>query len=138
MSAFVDTNVLVYAHDLDAGRKHDVAAALLRDLWESRDGVLSTQVLQEFYVSVTRKIAKPVARNDARDLVQAYTAWRVITIESDDILLASDFEERYRLSFWDALIITSALRANADTVLTEDLQAGQRIRSIQITNPFIG
>ena len=76
MSTFVDTNILVYAHDADAGRRHDVASALVRQLWDARDGVLSTQVLQEFYVTVTRKIPKPISRKDARDLVQTYTAWR--------------------------------------------------------------
>ena len=136
MSTFVDTNVLVYAHDADAGRKQTIAAALLRELWESRDGILSTQVLQEFYVNITRKIPKPVPRKDARDLIHTYAAWRVVVVEVDDVLLASDFEDRYRLSFWDALIVASALRANADVVASEDLQAGQKIRGIHIQNPF--
>jgi len=136
MSTFVDTNVLVYAHDVDAGRRHDVAAALLRQLWDARDGVLSTQVLQEFYVNVTRKIPKPISRKDARDLVQTYTAWRVVGVEPVDVLAASEYEERFRLSFWDALILISALKANADLLVSEDLQAGQRIRGLQIANPF--
>lgn len=136
MSTFVDTNILVYAHDVDAGPRHDVAAALLRQLWEAREGVVSTQVLQEFYVNVTRKIPKPISRKDARDLVHTYTAWRVIGVEPADVLAASDYEERFRLSFWDALILVSALKANADRLVSEDLQAGQRIRGLQITNPF--
>ena len=136
MSTFVDTNILVYAHDADAGRKHDVASALVRQLWDARDGVLSTQVLQEFYVTVTRKIPKPISRKDARDLLQTYTAWRVIGVEPADVLAASDYEERFRLSFWDALILMSALKANADRLVSEDLHAGQRIRGLQITNPF--
>lgn len=136
MTTFVDTNILVYAHDMDAGPRHDIAAALLRQLWEAREGVLSTQVLQEFYVNVTRKIPKPISRKDGRDLVQTYTAWRVIGVEPADVLAASDYEERFRLSFWDALILVSALKANADRLVSEDLQAGQRIRGLQITNPF--
>ena len=98
--------------------------------------MLSTQVLQEFYVTVTRKIPKPISRKDARDLVQTYTAWRVIGVEPADVLAASDYEERFRLSFWDALILMSALKANADRLVSEDLHAGQRIRGLQITNPF--
>lgn len=136
MSTFVDTNVLVYAHDIDGGRRHDVASALVRQLWEARDGVLSTQVLQEFYVTITRKIPKPIARKDARALVQTYTAWRVMGVEPVDVLAASDYEERFRVSFWDALILVSALKANADRLVSEDLQAGQRIRGVQIMNPF--
>ncbi len=136
MSTFVDTNILVYAHDADAGRRHDVAATLVRQLWEARDGVLSTQVLQEFYVTVTRKIPKPISRKDARDLVHTYTAWRVIGVEPADVLAASDYEQRFRFSFWDALILVAALKANADRLMSEDLQGGQRIQGLQITNPF--
>ena len=136
MSTFVDTNILVYAHDVDAGRRHDVASALVRRLWDARDGVVSTQVLQEFYVTVTRKIPKPISRKDARDLIHTYTAWRVIGVEPADVLADSDYEERFRLSFRDALILMSALKANADQLVSEDLQAGQGIRGLQITNPF--
>ena len=77
---FVDTNVLIYAHDVDAGRKHDVAKAVLRDLWAERAGVLSTQVLQEFYVNATRKLKKPLARQEARTVVETYAAWCVDSI----------------------------------------------------------
>ena len=136
MSTFVDTNILVYAHDIDAGRRHHVASALVRKLWDARDGIVSTQVLQEFYVTVTRKIPKPISRKDARDLIHTYTAWRVIGVEPADVLAASEYEERLRLSFWDALILMSALKANADQLVSEDLQAGQRIRGLQIMNPF--
>jgi predicted nucleic acid-binding protein len=73
---FVDTNVLIYAHDIDAGRKHDVAKAVLRDLWAERAGVLSTQVLQEFYVNATRKLKKPLARQEARTVVETYCVVR--------------------------------------------------------------
>jgi len=136
VSTFVDTNILVYAHDSDAGPRHEVASELVRQLWDARDGVLSTQVLQEFYVTVTRKIPKPISRKDARDLVHTYTAWRVIGVEPADVVAASDYEERFRLSFWDALIVMSALKANVDHLISEDLQAGQRIGGLRITNPF--
>jgi predicted nucleic acid-binding protein len=136
VSTFVDTNVLVYAHDLDAGRKHARAQTLIRNLWETRDGMLSTQVLQEFYVNVTRKIAKPIPRKEARELVQSYTAWRVVSIEPGDVLAASDVEDRFRLSFWDALIVTSALKTHAETLVSEDLHDGLRIKGLSVINPF--
>lgn len=69
---FVDTNVLIYAHDIDAGRKHEIASELLRELWAERAGILSTQVLQEFYVNVTRKIRKPLTKPEARSVVDTY------------------------------------------------------------------
>ena len=136
MSTFVDTNVLVYAHDVDAVGKHDTAAALVRKLWDEREGVLSTQVLQEFYVTITRKIAKPIVRREARALVQSYSAWRVVGVEPGDIMAASDLEDRYRLSFWDALIVVSAAKANVATLVSEDFQPGRRILNLDIQNPF--
>lgn len=133
---FVDTNVLIYAHDADAGRKRAVAAERLRDLWTSRCGVLSTQVLQEFYVNVTRKIAKPLPRTEARDIIRSYAAWQIETIEAEQVLRATEIEERYRLSFWDSLIVVAAWESGADRILSEDLPCGQRIEGILIENPF--
>lgn len=83
---FVDTNVLVYAHDVDAGNKHEIARELLRRLWENRQGVMSTQVLQEFYVTVTRKLPKPLDRPAARRVVSTYRAWPIQEIAVADIL----------------------------------------------------
>jgi predicted nucleic acid-binding protein len=136
MTVFVDTNVLVYAHDVDAKKKHESAVKLVRDLWERRAGILSTQVLQEFYATITRKIPRPVSKKDARELVHTYTAWRVVVVDAADILIASDFEERLKLSFWDSLILTSALKSNAETLVTEDLQDGFRHKGLIVTNPF--
>jgi predicted nucleic acid-binding protein len=138
VSTFVDTNVLVYAHDRDAGAKHRTAAALVRQLWDEREGVLSTQVLQEFYVTITRKIPTPLARRDARALVHTYSAWRVINVEPGDLVAASDLEDRHRLSFWDALIVVSAAKANVSLLVTEDLQPGRRLLDLRIQNPFVG
>lgn len=133
---FVDTNVLIYAHDVDAGHKHAVAADLLTDLWRERQGVLSTQVLQEFYVNVTRKIPMPLPRSIARDLVSSYAVWQVERVDLDQVLRASELEERYQLSFWDALIVSSARKAGATKILSEDLSHGQRIDGILVENPF--
>ncbi|MGH7294352.1 MAG: PIN domain-containing protein, partial [Polyangiaceae bacterium] len=133
---FVDTDVLVYAHDVDAGRKHRLAAALVTELWESRQGVVSTQVLQELYVTVTRKIAKPLALRRARELVEAYAAWDVTPIDARDLLHASAIEEQHKLSFWDALILAAAKKSGATRVVSEDLNAGQRIEGVRVENHF--
>ncbi len=135
---FVDTNVLVYAYDIDAGEKHDIAKARLQDLWEQRSGLLSSQVLQEFYVTVTRKLAEPLPRQTAREVISAFTAWPVHRPDLDDIVAASQVEERRRLSFWDALIVVSARRSGAKELLTEDLQDGQRLDGVVVVNPFAG
>jgi predicted nucleic acid-binding protein len=136
--AFVDTNVLIYAHDVDAGRKHDVAKAVLRDLWAERAGVLSTQVLQEFYVNATRKLKKPLARQEARSVVETYAAWCVEGISPADVSAAFQIEDRARIGFWDALILAVAIRSGARRVLSEDLNAGQKIAGLTIHNPFAG
>ena len=102
---FVDTNILIYAHDLDAGVKNRKASRLLIDLWEAGTGILSIQVLQEFYVNVTRKIPSPLTRAIARGLVTDYMTWQVELNTPDTLLHASEIEERYQLSFWDALML---------------------------------
>jgi predicted nucleic acid-binding protein len=133
---FVDTNILVYAHDLDAGNKHEVARGIVTELWESRLGVLSTQVLQEFYVTLTRKIPAPLAKPTVRGIVKSYFNWDVVLNDARIILQASEIEETYRLSFWDALIVSAAFSRNAVTILTEDLNDGQYVEGIMIINPF--
>ena len=133
---FVDTNVLVYAHDVDAGARHAVASRLVAELWETRAAVISTQVLQEFYVNATRKIVSPLPRSTAREIVRAYAAWPVEPIGPADILLASELEEQHQLSFWDALIVAAALKGGAGTILTEDMSPGRKIAGVRIENPF--
>jgi predicted nucleic acid-binding protein len=135
---FVDTNVLIYAHDIQAGRKQEEAARTLGDLWETRTGVLSTQVLQEFYVNVTRKTPTPLKRSTARDIIRQYSVWPVVEPDADMILRASDLEESYQLSFWDAMIVAAARRAGAAKILTEDLNHGETIDGVTIENPFVG
>ncbi|PTN37189.1 PIN domain-containing protein [Desulfonatronum sp. SC1] len=134
---FLDTNILIYAHDLDAGRRHDVAASLVAELWETGQGVLSIQVLQEFYVNITRKIPQPLTPSIARGLIENYCAWEVMTPEVQDVLRASEVQERNSLSFWDAMIIVSASKAGADIVISEDLNAGQCIEGVLVRNPFV-
>ena len=134
---FVDTNVLIYAHDLDAGTKRTVASEVLEGLWKSRLGVLSTQVLQEFYVNVTRKIPRPLPPRSAREVVGRYAAWEVEPMGASGVLRASELEEKHRLSFWDALIVVAARAAGAARILSEDLNAGQRIEGVLVENPFV-
>lgn len=133
---FVDTNILIYAHDVDSGRKYELASFLVRQLWESRKGILSTQVLQEFYVNVTRKIRRPIPRSLAREIVSRYSVWRVQAIRTEEIIAASELEEKHRLSFWDALIVAAASSAGAARIVTEDLVSGRSFLGVRVENPF--
>ena len=135
---FVDTNILIYAYDADAGWKHDVAQARLVELWDSEAGVLSAQVLQEFYVTITRKVTKPLSKRAAREVVGTYLAWPLHRPTGPDLLAASELEQRHRLSFWDALIVISAKQSGAGVILSEDMQAGRHFGDISIANPFAG
>jgi predicted nucleic acid-binding protein len=133
---FVDTNVLVYAHDASEIERRPVAEHLLADLWRTRAGALSTQVLQELYVVATRKYDPPMSRRQARELVDAYGEWHVVQIDVALIVAASQLEERHTLSFSDALIVEAARRAGAARLVTEDLQAGRRFAGVLVDNPF--
>jgi predicted nucleic acid-binding protein len=133
--AFVDSNVLIYAHDVDAGRKHDVAKRLLRDLWLSRTGVLSTQVLHESYVNVTCKIRTPLSKTEARRVVGTYIQW-CLEPDASDVHEAFRLEDEGGLGFWDALILASAARSGATRLLSEDLNPGQVISGVRVVNPF--
>ena len=131
---FIDTNILVYAHDLDAGEKHEIAKRLLADLWLSRPlPWVSVQVLQELLVTLRRK---GIATADARETVEAYTRWRVV--ENDASLLRAGLAEmeRWQLSFWDGLILAAARRASVPTILSEDLSDTQSYNGVCVQNPF--
>jgi predicted nucleic acid-binding protein len=132
---FVDTNILIYAHDVDAKAKHDVAKGVLSELWRQRTGVLSMQVLQEFYVNVTRKIATPLPKDIARAVVNSYSIW-CIDATPTEIAAAFRIEDESRIGFWDALIVASALKCGATRILSENLNARQKISGVQIQNPF--
>jgi predicted nucleic acid-binding protein len=133
---FVDTSVLAYAHDSSETRRRPIAVALLDELWTSHTGVVSTQVLQEFYVVATRKFDPPMSRKAVRQTVAAYSEWRVVEIDLALILAASQLEERHTLSFWDALIVEAARRAGAERLVSEDLQTSRRLAPLVIENPF--
>jgi predicted nucleic acid-binding protein len=134
--AFVDTNVLVYAEDRDAGERHERARRLVLDLWDQRSGVLSVQVLQEFYVTVTRKMARPLSEDAAGAIVEQYLSWSVVEntgpLLQDAIRLSRDA----RLSFWDALVVCAAQHAGCSVLWTEDLNDGQRFGRLEVRSPF--
>lgn len=132
---FVDTNVLIYAHDVDSAGKHETAKRILRDLWNTRTGTLSAQVLQEFYVNVTRKISKPLSKTTARSIVANYLAWCVETTTAE-ISSAFQIEDEARIAFWDALIVAAAIKAGATRIFSEDLNSGQTISGVRVENPF--
>ena len=134
---FIDTNVLIYAHDVDADAKHKIAKGVLQELWTERTGVLSAQVLQEFYVNVTRKIPSPLSKDLARLVVSSYAIWCLETTPTE-ILATFRIEDESRIGFWDALIVSSAAKSGANRILSEDLNAGQRIAGILVVNPFVG
>jgi predicted nucleic acid-binding protein len=134
---FVDTNILVYAHDLSAGDRHAKAAAIIESLWETETGVISTQVLQEFYVTLTRKIKNPLKPDEAREIIRNYIAWPVQINDPETTIRASEIEEKNILSFWDAMIVAAALRLQAQKIITEDLNHGQIIEGILIENPLL-
>jgi predicted nucleic acid-binding protein len=136
VKTFVDTNILVYAYDRAGGEKRDVARASLEELWVSGDGVISTQVLQEFYVNVRRKARKPMSRTSVRSLIADYLAWNPVVIDGTSVLEAIDAERNYRLSFWDALIVVAAQASGAGIILSEDFNHGQKYGSVQVVNPF--
>lgn len=133
---FVDTNILMYAHDTAAGDKHRRARALVEELWDTRAGVVSTQVLQELAVNLRRKAKKPLDAKATRDVVSDYLAWHVVVNSGDSILEALDLETRYRLSFWDALVIHAAHAAGAEILYSEDLSDGQRYGTVRVKNPL--
>jgi len=135
---FVDANVLVYAFDSSAGRKQQAAQALLERLWENNTGCVSVQVLQEFFVTVTKKVAKPLLVEDAKARVREFAAWRVFAPTADDVLAAIDLHAQAKIGFWDAMIVLAAAESGCDVLWTEDLSDGQVLRGVRIRNPFVG
>jgi predicted nucleic acid-binding protein len=132
---FIDTNVLVYAYDIDSGEKQRTAERILLGLRQGRSGALSMQVLQEFYSSVTRKLKTPLSRKEAREVVEDFAFWCVETTP-EAIRQAFRIEDEAKIGFWDAMIVAAAIKSGATRILTEDLSSGQIIAGITIENPF--
>ena len=136
MRVFFDTNVLVYLFDRDAQRKQQRARELLRQHAASGQVLLSTQVLQEFYVAVTRKLARPLEEGSALDAVRHLATLPVVQVDNQLVLAAAARSHRMKLSFWDALIVQAAIEGGATGLFSEDLQHGQRIDGLDVENPF--
>jgi predicted nucleic acid-binding protein len=134
---FVDTNVLLYAHDSSAGRKRMHAVALLERLSADRSGLLSTQVLMEFYVVATRKLARKLDKATASAIVEDFGTWPVFSPAVADILAAARVAERHELHFWDGMIVHAAITLDAAVLWSEDLNAGQRYDGVVVKNPFV-
>lgn len=133
---FVDSNVLLYAYDVSAGERHDRAAELVATLGRRRTGALSIQVLQEFYVNVTRKLAEPLPSRLARERIRVLSRWPTHRPRAADVIAAIDLHNKYDVSFWDAMILRSAASLGCDRVWSEDLNAGQRYDGVTVVNPF--
>ncbi|MBV8453256.1 MAG: PIN domain-containing protein [Deltaproteobacteria bacterium] len=137
MRRFFDTNVLVYVFDSSAPNKRTRALQVLEQAIEAGLAVLSTQVLQEFFVTVTRKLPVPLTSEQAKRAVCDFAKLSVVQIDPEIILNAIETTQRYRLSFWDSLIIQSALRGGATILYSEDLQPGRTIETLKVENPFL-
>jgi predicted nucleic acid-binding protein len=133
---FVDTNILVYAHDLVAGIKNERARALVGKLWTSGGGVLSTQVLQELCINLRRNAAKPLTVEETRSLIEDYSDWEIVVNTQNSVIEALAMEARYQISFWDALIIHAAEKSGAAILYSEDLSDGRIYGSVRVVNPL--
>jgi len=134
---FVDTNLVVYAHDATAGSKRERAKALLEDLWNARAGCLSLQVLQEVYVTLTAKVPKPLEVGTATAIISDLSRWHIHMPGPADVVGAIAFHRRHRISFWDAMIVWSAQQQGCTTLWSEDLSPGQTYDGLRVRNPFL-
>jgi predicted nucleic acid-binding protein len=135
--SFVDTNILVYAHDETAAEKRERARLLLARLWRSGEGCLSVQVLQEFFITVTRKVPKPLDAAAAAAIIADFSHWRVHSPGPDDVLRAIDSHRRHGISFWDAMIVCSAASLGCGILYSEELSPDQRYDGIEVCNPLL-
>jgi predicted nucleic acid-binding protein len=133
---FVDTNILMYAHDKASGAKHERAKALVEQLWRNRTGVVSTQVLQELSVSLRKKVGRPVDAKATREIISDYLTWHVVVNGGESILEALDLEARFQISFWDALVVQAAHTSGAEVLYSEDLSDGQTYGAVRVIDPL--
>lgn len=136
--AFLDTNILIYAYDRSAGKKHELASELVVGLWNTGLGCISTQVLQEFFINITGKIGKPLDIQAAKEIVTDLLKWDVVINDGDSILGAINIQTRWGFSFWDSLIVHAATTSSAALLFSEDFSHGQVINDLEIRNPFLG
>lgn len=136
LRVFVDTNVLVYLRDARDLEKQTRAAEWMAELWSRRAGRLSTQVLEEYYVTVTAKLAPGLPIEEARDDVMALRAWKPLPIEIDLVEAAWRAQDRWGFSFWDSLVVAAAQAQECRVLLTEDLSNGQSLGDLRVVSPF--
>ena len=134
--AFVDTNILVHAHDSASGTKRDRARGLLESLWNTGGAVLSTQVLQELCINLRRKTARPLSVEETSALIEDYLNWEIVVNTPESVIQALAIETRYQISFWDALIVHTAEHSGAAILYSEDLSDGQVYGSVRVVNPL--
>lgn len=133
---FIDTNILVYAYDRSAGDKHRLASQLVERCWQHENGCISIQILQEFFVTVTRKIVAPLDPSTTRQIISDLAQWRMHSPDIGDLLQAIELLQRYSLSFWDGMVLQSAARLKCTRLFSEDLGHGQIYGDVQVINPF--
>ena len=126
----------MYAHDRDAGVKHERARQLIEHLWTTQQGALSTQVLQELCVSLRRRVAHPLPSDDIAKLIEDYLSWEIVINTPQAIIAALAIETRYKISYWDALILHAADSCGAVVLYSEDLSHGQRYGAVEVLNPL--
>jgi predicted nucleic acid-binding protein len=134
---FVDTNILIYAHDRSTGIKHEKARQLVESLWMSGNGVLSTQVLQELCVNLGRRVARPPGAEEIRRLIYDYMSWEIVVNAPKAVIEALEIEARFKTSFWDALILQAAEQSGSAILYSEDLAAKQSYGTVRVVNPLI-
>lgn len=135
---FVDANILVYAFDASAGAKQTRAQQLLERLWDGGTGCLSVQVLQEFFVTTTGKVAQRLPIDEATERIREFATWKVFTPTANDVLAAIALQNQAQLNFWDAMVVQAAAELGCDVLWTEDMNDGQLVRGVRIRNPFTG
>ena len=134
---FVDTNILVYCYDISSQEKRIKAKEVVLSLWENKSGCLSVQVMQEFLVAVTQKVPQPLNYEKAAQIIKDLSLWHYHSPIAGDVLEALNIKERNNISFWDAMIINSAIVCKCDIIWSEDMNHDQVIEGVRIINPFL-
>jgi len=134
---FIDTNILIYAFDVSTGDKHRKASKLIEEIWMDEKGCISIQVLQEFYVNVTRKALRGLEPVQAVAIIRDLSNWKVHRPDSEDVLAAISIQQKYQISFWDAMIVRSAQECNCKILCSEDFSNGQNYAGVKVTNPLL-
>ena len=134
---FVDANVLVYAFDPSAESKQIIASQLLERLSKNGNGCLSVQILQEFFVTITRKVSIPLAIDQASDYVRDFSTWKVFAPTAQEVLTAIAIHKQSKISVWDAMVVHAASELGCDLLWSEDLRTDQILRNVRVCNPFL-